>query len=560
VFPSFRLIRSAHSAGMKAAAQSALLSELLLDDGWRERVVERFVFGAGSHIRASTAFQFALDRKLVESVHRPLPKKVNLLLPVTRREKRPLLNFDLRGPDGQDAYLLPRDQIGHLHARYLLDAFARVGLGALLAPDIFELLRGVCTFTPAFFQSFLPDAPARFPSFPPFLRDAQGDRDRALASYLTQGLPAFGTEHPVTQDDVGQWREQTDRTREHLVEALGEQADDMSSSEQPLLALPEMIKPPTDRTGISSLLTRYHDIVEALVDSEATEELRDLADSGRRWILIAELVVPIGTRFSVTLGEDRPLDLRRRQPRSTFAGQPSTPPNQPRAPTARQRSALTTRQRLTLRSRQRFALKDALRAHLEVRTADPNIQLSKPVCRDPLGTRIGFGPIEELRWTDETISLYSSVKTRPRFLDVDIYLRPERDLRALPMLVATLGLAALIVALILPANPNLFVGLAILAVPITVAAGLLAVREQSALATSLQASRRAVVVAVTILLWAAVIVRLLSDDVELPPCRQPPKPVNHHIHKRYHCHRGAKRHVKRHNWHTWREPQRPGNG
>ncbi|HYM54093.1 MAG TPA: hypothetical protein VES97_01920, partial [Solirubrobacteraceae bacterium] len=134
----------------------ALLSALLKESSWRERIVEEFVFGAGEHVRVTATFQFGLANDLVEDyLPGALGDRVRLLLPVTTRDKRPLLNFDLRGPEGQDCLLLTREHIGVLQAGYLFDAFADVGL--IEAPDgtTRDLLEAICTFTPTLFESML---------------------------------------------------------------------------------------------------------------------------------------------------------------------------------------------------------------------------------------------------------------------------------------------------------------------------------------------------------------------------------------------------------------------
>ncbi|HYM53810.1 MAG TPA: hypothetical protein VES97_00495, partial [Solirubrobacteraceae bacterium] len=306
----------------------------------------------------------------------------------------------------------------------------------------------------------------------------------ALASYLSDGLPS--TDRTLlTPEAVGRWRQQTSRVRGLLRDVLKEPASDVSSAEEVLLALPGMVSPPQNAYEISALVDRYCAIVEDLDRRNATDALRALADSGRRWIVIAELTVPVGERFAVHLSEDRRLDLDGKQ-----------------------------------RSRQRFALGDAGSAHLEVRLADSNVHLGRRgalICRDPLGRTVELPPLESARFTRETSSLYSSVPERPRFLDVEISLRLIGSLRAMPLLVGGLAAAAVVIGLLLPRKPDLITSLAVVVVPITVAAALLAVREQTALASRLQAWPRALVVVATMALWSAVLLRLLWGGAELPP-------------------------------------------
>jgi hypothetical protein len=393
---------------------------------------------------------------------------------VTTREKRPLLNFGMLGPDGREGFLLPRREIGTLQAGYLLDELAEAGL-AVAGPALErleELLVAICRFTPGQFENRR--------------ENHHGDQSSALAEYLTDGLPGAEPGLVISASQVDGWRQESEAARKALFTALDEPASDFSSAEEILLALPLMRRRPVDVEAIDELVRSYCTLVEQLNKSKAQMALRALADSGRRWLLIAELTVPLGERFAVKLREDRPLGLRFRH-----------------------------------RSRQRFALGDAAGAHLEIRTPDPNVQLGRalPELRDVRNRDVPFGQFNDLRLTEETFSLYSSVEGRPRFLEVDVGLRLTPGALAMPLLVLVLGIAATVVCLLLPAGPDLVTALGVIVVPSTVAAALLSVREQTALAARLQARVRMAVVLVTVLLWVAVLVRLLWSGVALPPWR-----------------------------------------
>ncbi len=440
----------------------ALVTALLTDNVWRERIVEEFVFGAGDHMRVSASFQFALDRELLKDFLPGTPgDHVRVPLPVTTREKRSLLNFDLRGPDGTGCFLLPRDEIGVLQAGYLLDLLAGSGVEAALDPTTPDLLTAICTFTPGLFRSLRTDVPSE-------------DLSMALARYLMDGLPTAGSGFAISPADVIGWRQQAMRARGLLASALDEPGSEVSSSEEVLLALPHMLEPPTDPYEISMLVDRYCELVEELGALETTDPLRALADSGRRWVVIAEITAPVGRRFAVRLSEDRRLE--------------------------------------TIPAQQRFALGDASSAHLEVRIADSNVRLGRAgrlECRDLLGNEIGLGFFEDARFTPETSSLYSSEAGRPRFVDVYVALQLAGSLRLAPIVVSALAAAAAVISLLLPDGPNLVTSLEVIVLPITVAAALLTVREQTALAARLQKRPQAAVLAATAILWCAVLGRLL---------------------------------------------------
>jgi hypothetical protein len=356
-----------------------------------------------------------------------------------------------------------------LRSDYLASLLVEAGIDQSVADDARDLLKAICAFMPAVFISLAAE-------------DHRSHQD-ALAKYLSEGLSLPRRPIAINAREVACWQEITQEASRLLPDALGEPPSDLSSSEDVLLALPKMEVPPRDHDAITALLTRYAEIVEQLAKADAVDVLRRIGDSGRRWTVLAEVTVPVGERFAVTLSEDRPLKLEHKK-----------------------------------RSWQRLALGDASSAHLEVRVNDTNVLLDGSLpCRDLLGEQVGPGLLEAVRLTDEAGSLYSSEPERPRYAEVEIQLRLTRDVRLIPLVVALLAVAATAITLLLPASTNLVPGLTVVAVPITVAAALLAVREQTALASRLQTMPRAVVVITTILLWAAVLLRLLWRGAALPP-------------------------------------------
>lgn len=335
------------------------------------------------------------------------------------------------------------------------------------AYDLSDLLQAICSFTPTLLEHFVAQ---------------DDDYKQGLAAYLSDGLSLPEQPVSISADDVKQWLAMTHDVQRSLTAALREPHDRVSSSENVLLALPNMDCPPRHVEAISELVADYRRIVDLLVKRHALTALRELAECGRRWTAIVEATVPIGQRFAVRLCEDRPLKLDKRQ------------------------------------SWQRFALGDAESSYLQVRVSDANVLLGgRLACRDPLGNVIGPGLLDEVRLTSEAGSIYSAAAERPRFVDVEIKLRLTRDLRVMPSIVSMLAVAATGIALALPSTGGLIPALAVVAVPITVAAALLAVREQTALASRLQAAPRAWVVVLTVLLWSVVLMRLLWNGAALPP-------------------------------------------
>ena len=234
-------------------------------------------------------------------------------------------------------------------------------------------------------------------------------------------------------------------------------------------------RPPT-------VLDSYHAGLAALADANADAFLTVLAEYGRRWQVFVEVDVPIGQRFRIRTADDRPLNLISRGT-----------------------------------SRQRFALGDASSGHLEVRVRDHSVRLHSMSLRDLCGDEIGPGLIEAHRLTSEAGSIYSSLVDRPPLVDVDVRFGLRPHVIAVPVSFVVVACAACLTATLLPTDDALPTKLGVLAVPITITAALLVVPEQSALATRMQRWPRRLVLIFTMLLWAAVVVRLLLLGIDMPP-------------------------------------------
>ena len=163
----------------------------LLDDthAWRERLVEELTLGSAAHVRATSSYHVEFPRALLDPHADPDKyRSANVLLPLTTRDKGPLLNLDLVGPAGSPVALTPRASIAALETIYL-ERLAESSPAAHSLRGIADgLLEAVCLFTPARFQDH-------------FLQQAGGDRSAALRRYLEDGL-GFS----VAGDDVAEWR------------------------------------------------------------------------------------------------------------------------------------------------------------------------------------------------------------------------------------------------------------------------------------------------------------------------------------------------------------------
>jgi hypothetical protein len=101
------------------------------------------------------------------------------------------------------------------------------------------------------------------------------------------------------------------------------------------------------------------------------------------------------------------------------------------------------------------------------------------------GSALASRYYETARVTEESVSLYSSNEDRPYFIDVDVQLRPKRHVSLTSWLLLTVTLAATLAAAFV-SGPDLVDRLGVLAIPTTLAAAVLLVREQTPLSFRLQ--------------------------------------------------------------------------
>lgn len=253
---------------------------------WRERLVEEFTFHGAAHVRVASSYQIDFPPELIRAyVDVGRHRKANALLPLTTREKQPLLNLDIVGPGGAPAHLLSRASIAELEAEYLRRLIetspARSAIKRGL-PD--PLLEAICVFTPDYFNSLV--------------ADEGHDRERALTRYLASGL---GGRLPVTVEQVRAWREQTREATDILRAQGGWLPSGTSSAEEPLLAIPRLDPLPASEVEIEHLLGRFRDAVLAAARNRDDVLLRAMAEYGRRYELIVEVEVPL---LEAVHGED----------------------------------------------------------------------------------------------------------------------------------------------------------------------------------------------------------------------------------------------------------------
>ena len=221
---------------------------LKLDSAWRERLVARLRFGLRNYVRSSAAYQIDFPEALLAPfVDLAVDRTANVLLPLTTRDKRPLLNLSVSGPAGGPAAVTARPSIAAIETHYLVSLARESKARKLLMPLVEDRLwEAICLFSPSFFERV-------------FLSRRNKNFNLALAEYLTSGL---GFE--VSEVRVRRLRERTSGAAGKLVAALGEPPCALSSSEEMLLAIPEMSPLPSDIGEIEAIVDRYDRAVHAM--------------------------------------------------------------------------------------------------------------------------------------------------------------------------------------------------------------------------------------------------------------------------------------------------------
>jgi hypothetical protein len=432
---------------------SRFLTELLDSPlQWRERLVEELVFGGSAHVRATSSYQVSFPPELLHRhIDASRSQTANILLPVALRAKRPLLNLDITGPSGAPAHLLSRASIASLQAEYLQRLAETSPTGPKLATSLpAGLLEAVCVFTPDLYRSF-----AR-----------RRDQVDGLTDYLRSGL---GVGVPLEPDDVERWRRTTARARDVLTRRLDLPPSTESSAEE-VDPVPQTVK------EVDALVAAFARVVDLADRADDQVFLGVLAEYGRRWEMIVEVEVPLWEPSTIKVAEDRPLN-----------------PNWRRW------------------SVQQFAFADAKSTHLECRVSDPNVAIGGFQVRDAAGKRIGLGPLESVRRTDESFALYSSEPERPDMAEVRLRLRLARHHTFTSVALILLNAGAIAVALLGPTESDTFVDrLAVLSVPTTLAAAFVLAREQSALALRLQVLPRILLGMTTAALWIVVLLQIAT--------------------------------------------------
>ncbi|MBX6391036.1 MAG: hypothetical protein IRZ08_18940 [Frankia sp.] len=434
--------------------------------GVRRRVVDQFTLLSANRARLARSINWGPLDGLLNSVvpatgrldtRGRLPDEVALLLPVSTLPKRALVAFNLVGPGGSDAHLMP----------YATSVAIQGNLITRLAGDI-----GLPPPEPA---RRMVDAISRFRpgrlsgNYPRLLRS----RDRPLPLEAIGEYLSVEADLRVPASTLRDWAAFAQPAQRALAAALDEPFDPLSSADTLLLALGELWRDPDVPPGlsveeISRHLTAFVAWVADLAAAgpDATHVLSTVAEYGRRWEALAAVTVDPYRPCLIKMSEERRAVLARRPPDRGSRG-----------PLRRIAGLLALTSPVALVDLDPGGPGSY---HVSIGTDDTSIEIDRPAVLDLSGRPVERTYVEDVQHNREVYAYYSTDVRRPAraLLQVGLSISPDVS----RVTVAILVLMALAVGLsLLPfeLGPD---EVSVIAIPSSFAATILLTRERSSLA------------------------------------------------------------------------------
>ncbi|WP_018504606.1 hypothetical protein [Parafrankia discariae] len=429
--------------------------------GLRRRVVDQFTIVSANRCRLTRSVNWGpldgLLNSIVPGTGRldtagRLPPEVCLLLPISTLPKRALVGFDLAGPGGSDAHLMPYGTSVAIQGNLI--ALLADAAGCPLPGPARRVVDAISRFRPGRLSGNLPGLVPR--------RGRPLPLD-AVATYL-----AREADLSVPEVTLRSWQALLEPAQLLLRSVLAEPFDPLSSADTMLLAAGELwrdpdVPTPLEVAHIGHYLREFTGWIDelSLAGPAAVPVLSTVAEYGRRWEALA----------AVTLDPYRPCLIKMSEERRTVLTR--------RCPV--QDESLTPRQRWLTP----VALVDIDPGgpgsyHVSVGTDDTSIELSTPITVDLEHRRIARTYVEDVHQNREVYAFYTTDARRAARAKLVVGLSVSPDVARVT--VAILVLMCLTVALsALPFELGAD-AVAVVAVPSSFAATLLLTRERSSLA------------------------------------------------------------------------------
>ncbi|MDT3443114.1 MULTISPECIES: hypothetical protein [unclassified Pseudofrankia] len=439
--------------------------------GVRRRVVDQFTLLSANRAELARSINWGpldgLLNAVVPATHRldtrgRLPAEVSLLLPVSTLPKRALVAFNLTGPNGSDAHLVPYSTSVVIQG-YVVALLANE-IGYLPPPEARRMVDAISRFRPGRLSGNRPGLTPRHRA--PDGRTPRPLSLRALGEYL-----AREADLSVPEPTLRRWTGRVEAVQDALLTALDEPFDPLSSADTLLLAAGELRRDPElpDEPTVDDIdryLTVFVDWVDDLVaaGSRAVPVLSTIAEYGRRWEALAQVTLDPYRPSLIKMAEERRAQLVRRPPARHAS---------------RWRAAAGG-----LALANPVALVDLDPGvgsyHVSIGTDDSSIEISHPVVLDLYNRPVERTYVEDVQDNREVYAYYTTDVRRPSRARLAVGLSVSPDVSRVTVAIGVLmamavGLAALPVEL----GPD---AVAVITVPSSFAATILLTRERSSLA------------------------------------------------------------------------------
>ena len=410
------------------------------------------------HTRVTSSYQIRLPLDLVQFAWPSCSSGdlVRVLVPLTKRPKGVLLDVDLKGLDGYHCALLLKHQLARLQADYI-----RWNSAGATGSDEFSddqpLMYAISAYSPSIWKAHA----------------VLGNRwgERRMAAYLSDEL---GLE--VTEDVVRLLRAAVQPVEERLSAASLVRRPSSSAAENLLRCLPFAESSPREIDEVTEWIERFEQMVES-VDDETRSEI---AGYGNHWDVIVDTVVPVDVPAKIQLSTKRPW-------------------HDPVAQRFQWWQAQNT-------AAQRVMLGDAQSGHAEVHLNDHGVRLAaQPRLVAPDGRKAKIPTIDEVRWTDDTFSVYAAGDDAPAFVDIRVRMALRSPMRIFLWLLVGLGIFSSVLALMVDVEDLPAEAPALLVVPI--AGAILLSRPATGVAERLQRKLRGTMVVVVAVVCIALVAR-----------------------------------------------------
>jgi len=440
--------------------------------GVRRRVVDQFTLLSANRVKLARSINWGpLDGLLTSVVPATgrldtrgrLPAEVSLLLPISTLPKRALVAFNLAGPNGSDAHLVPYATSVAIQG-YVVALLANE-IGYLPPPEVRRMVDAISRFRPGRLSGNRPRlAPRRAPL------DGRGARPMsplALGEYL-----AREADLSVPEPTLLRWAARVESAQHALGAALDEPFDPLSSAETLLLAAGELRRDPdlTDEPTVDDVdryLLAFVDWIDDLVAAGpgAVPVLSTIAEYGRRWEALAQVTLDPYRPSLIKMAEERRALLVRR------------PPDRPYASRWRRATA-------SLALTNPVALVDLDPGvgsyHVSIGTDDSSIEISHPVVLDLYDRPVERTYVEDVQHNREVYAYYTTDVRRPNRARLSVGLSVSPDVSRVTVAISVLmALAVGFAALPFELAPD---AIAVITVPSSFAATILLTRERSSLA------------------------------------------------------------------------------